>query len=205
MEPKWNEQGLVPAIAQNARTGEVLMMAWMNAEAWRLTNETKLAHFWSRSRKALWKKGETSGNTLAIEEIRLDCDEDTILLAVTPAGPACHTGERTCFHKKEGAEIPAPLPAPGGAVLRELADVIADRKRNPVEGSYTAKLFAQGPNEIAKKVGEESAEVIVAALGQSGERLAEETADLLYHAMVLLAARGVSWEAVEKVLEKRRK
>ena len=212
VKPKWNEQGLVPAIVQDARTGEVLMVAWMNAEAWRLTQETGETHFWSRSRQTLWHKGETSGNVQRVVEIRLDCDADTVLLRVEPAGPACHTGERSCFFTVVGdrssdarragsqrSEVGSP------AILDQLYQVILDRKRTAPAGSYTARLFESGLQEISKKVGEESVEVIVAALGQSDERLVSETADLFYHTLVLLAARGVSLARVEAELEKRRK
>jgi len=202
VEPKWNEQGLAPAVVQDAHTGEVLMVAWMNAEAWRLTKETGEAHFWSRSRQKLWHKGETSGNVQRVMEIRLDCDADTILLRVEPAGPACHTGERSCFYTIVGdrkSEVGSP------AILDQLYQVILDRKQNPRPESYTARLFAAGMEEMAKKVGEESVEVIVAALGQSDERLVSETADLFYHTLVVLAARGVSLTRVETELEKRRK
>lgn len=202
-QPRWNEQGLAPAIVQDARTGEVLMLAWMNAEAWQITQETGEAHFWSRSRQSLWHKGETFGNVQHIVEIRLDCDADTILLRVDPAGPACHTGERSCFYTVVNG-LPSTV---GGhaSVLDELYRVILERKQNPRPGSYTAQLLEKGMAEISKKVGEESVEVIVAALGQSDERLVSETADLLYHLLVLLAARGVSLAQVEAELEKRRK
>jgi phosphoribosyl-ATP pyrophosphohydrolase/phosphoribosyl-AMP cyclohydrolase len=202
-QPRWNEQGLAPTIVQDARTGVVLMLAWMNAEAWQLTQETGEAHFWSRSRQSLWHKGETSGNVQHVVEIRLDCDADTILLRVDPAGPACHTGERSCFYTVVNG-----LPSAVGGhapVLDELYRVILDRKQNPRPGSYTAQLLEKGMAEISKKVGEESVEVIVAALSQSDERLVSETADLLYHSLVLLAARGVPLAQVEAELEKRRK
>jgi phosphoribosyl-ATP pyrophosphohydrolase/phosphoribosyl-AMP cyclohydrolase len=202
-EPKWNEHGLAPAIVQDARTGQVLMLAWMNAEAWRLTQETGETHFWSRSRQSLWHKGETSGNVQHIVEIRLDCDQDAILLRVEPAGPACHTGETSCFFTTVERRLPEV--ASQTTVLDQLAQVIQDRKQNPRPGSYTAQLFERGISEIAKKVGEESVEVIVAALGQSDERLISEMADLMYHSLVLLAARNVSWEQVEQELEKRRR
>jgi len=201
--PQWNEQGLSPAIVQDVRTGQVLMLAWMNAEAWRLTRETGEVHFWSRSRKQLWRKGETSGNVQRVIEIRLDCDADTILLRVDPAGPACHTGERSCFFTVVGgrkSEV-----GDQSDVLDRLYQVIVDRKQDPRPGSYTAQLFERGLAEIAKKVGEESVEVIVAALGQSDERLVSEVADLLYHSLVLLAARNVSFDQVKAELEKRRK
>jgi phosphoribosyl-ATP pyrophosphohydrolase/phosphoribosyl-AMP cyclohydrolase len=204
MEPTWNEQGLTPAIVQDARTCEVLMLAWMNAEAWRLTLETGEAHFWSRSRQSLWHKGETSGNVQHVVEIRLDCDKDAILLRVEPVGPACHTGERSCFYTVVSGQWTVDSDD-RSSVLNELYRVILDRKQNPRPGSYTAQLFERGLTEISKKVGEESVEVIVAALGQSDERLVSETADLLYHSLVMLAARGVSLAQVEVELAKRRK
>jgi phosphoribosyl-ATP pyrophosphohydrolase/phosphoribosyl-AMP cyclohydrolase len=210
LEPKWNEQGLAPAIVQDVRTGEVLMMAWMNAEAWRLAQETGETHFWSRSRQALWHKGETSGNIQRIVEIRLDCDLDTVLLRVEPAGPACHTGARSCFYTTVGNARPtqegdSAISNSQPTILNQLYDVILDRQQQPRPDSYTTRLFEQGIGEISKKVGEESVEVIVAALGQSDERLVSEVADLFYHALVLLAARRVPLSQVEEELERRRK
>jgi phosphoribosyl-ATP pyrophosphohydrolase/phosphoribosyl-AMP cyclohydrolase len=204
LRPKWNELGLAPAIVQDAKTGEVLMLAWMNAEAWQLTQDTGEAHFWSRSRQSLWHKGETSGNVQHVVEIRLDCDEDTILLRVEPAGPACHTGEHSCFFQFVSGRRSTVGDQPSN-VLDQLYHVILDRKQNPRPDSYTAQLFERGLAEISKKLGEESVEVIVAALGQPDERLVSETADLLYHSLVLLAARNVSLEQVEQELERRRK
>jgi phosphoribosyl-ATP pyrophosphohydrolase/phosphoribosyl-AMP cyclohydrolase len=201
MDPKYNEQGLVPAVAQDSRTGEVLMLAWMNAEAWRKTLETRDAYFWSRERKTLWRKGETSGNTMKVGEVRLDCDADAVLLRVIPAGPACHTGERSCFFNQIAGEEKN---YPGG-FLRHLETVIADRKANPEEGSYTSALFGEGLNKISQKVGEESTETIVAALGQSDDRVVSEVADLMYHTLVLLAARGLTLADVERELERRHK
>ncbi len=201
MDPKYNEQGLVPVIAQDSRTGEVLMLAWMNAEAWRKTLDTRDAYFWSRERKTLWRKGETSGNTMKVEEVRLDCDTDAVLLKVIPAGPACHTSERSCFFNHvigEGGEFQA-------GFLSHLEAVIADRKANPEEGSYTSALFGEGINKISQKVGEESTETIVAALGQTDDRVVSEVADLFYHTLVLLAARGLTLADVEKELERRHK
>jgi len=189
---------------QDARTGEVLMLAWMNAEAWQLTQDTGEAHFWSRSRQSLWHKGETSGNVQHVVEIRLDCDEDAILLRVEPAGPACHTGEHSCFFQFVGGQRSTVANQPSN-VLEQLYHVILARKQNPRPDSYTAQLFERGLAEISKKLGEESVEVIVAALGQPDERLVSETADLLYHSLVLLAARNVSLEQVEQELERRRK
>jgi len=199
MEPTYNEQGLVPAIVQDSRTGAVLMMAWMNAEAWQRTLETLEAHFWSRSRNALWRKGETSGNTMRVTGMGLDCDGDTVLLQVIPAGPACHTGERTCFFNPVAGE---PAPSSRG-FLQILDSVIRGRKESPKEGSYTNRLFSEGTGKIAQKVGEESAEVIVAALDQSDERLVAEAADLIYHTLVLLAQRGLRLADVEAELERR--
>lgn len=204
LEPRWNEQGLAPTIVQDARTGEVLMLAWMNAEAWQLTQDTGEAHFWSRSRQSLWHKGETSGNVQHVVEIRLDCDEDAILLRVEPAGPACHTGEHSCFFQFVSGQRATAGNQPSD-VLEQLYHVILARKQNPRPDSYTVQLFERGLAEISKKLGEESVEVIVAALGQPDERLVSETADLLYHSLVLLAARNVSLEQVEQELERRRK
>jgi phosphoribosyl-ATP pyrophosphohydrolase/phosphoribosyl-AMP cyclohydrolase len=199
MEPKFNDQGLVPAVAQDSRTGEVLMLAWMNAEAWRKTIDGREAHFWSRSRKALWRKGETSGNTMRVEEIFLDCDADAVLLKVIPSGPACHTNERTCFFTRVAGEEQAP----SSGFLRRLESIIADRKSNPKEGSYTNRLLSEGVQKISQKVGEESTETIVAALGQSDDRVVSEVADLLYHTLVLLSARGLRLADVEAELERR--
>ncbi len=201
MDPKYNEQGLVPAVAQDSRTGEVLMLAWMNAEAWQKTLETRDAYFWSRERSTLWRKGETSGNTMKVEEVRLDCDADAVLLRVIPAGPACHTSQRSCFFNHvTGGEKNYPA-----GFLRHLETVIADRKANPEQGSYTSALFGEGLNKISQKVGEESTETIVAALGQSDDRVVSEVADLMYHTLVLLAARGLTLADVERELERRHK
>jgi phosphoribosyl-ATP pyrophosphohydrolase/phosphoribosyl-AMP cyclohydrolase len=175
---------LRPAIVQDARDGRVLMLAWMDDEAERLTRETGEAWFWSRSRERLWRKGETSGNTLAVEELRDDCDGDTLLVRVTPAGPACHTGSVSCF-------------AP--ALWRTIAQRAAERP----EGSYTASLLEGGVAACARKVGEEAVELTVAALDESDERVVEEAADLVYHLYVLLAARGLDLAQVEEELRAR--
>jgi phosphoribosyl-AMP cyclohydrolase / phosphoribosyl-ATP pyrophosphohydrolase len=199
MEPNYNDQGLVPAVAQDARNGEVLMLAWMNAEAWQKTLATRQAHFWSRERKTLWRKGETSGNTLAVVGVALDCDSDAVLLRVIPAGPACHTGKRSCFfNPAAGAERES-----SEGFLGVLEEVVRDRKTNPADGSYTSSLFRDGIGKIAQKVGEEATETIVAALNQSDERVVSESADLFYHTLVLLAARGLSLAQVEAELERR--
>jgi phosphoribosyl-ATP pyrophosphohydrolase/phosphoribosyl-AMP cyclohydrolase len=175
---------LRPAIVQDAVTGRVLMLAWMNDEAERRTRESGEAWFWSRSRQELWNKGATSGNTLAVEELRDDCDGDALLVRVNPAGPACHTGSVSCF---------APW----------LWRIVADRASRRPEGSYTASLLDEGVAACARKVGEEGVEVIVAALDESDERLVSEVADLWYHTYVLLAARGLDPSAVEDELHLR--
>jgi phosphoribosyl-ATP pyrophosphohydrolase/phosphoribosyl-AMP cyclohydrolase len=199
MEPKFDEKGLVPAVAQDARTGEVLMLAWMDAESWGKTLSTRQAHFWSRERKALWRKGETSGNTMTVVSVTLDCDCDAVLLRVIPAGPACHTEKRSCFFNHAAGEARKS----SAGFLGVLEEVIAARKAEPKEGSYTASLLRGGIETIAQKVGEEATETIVAALGQSDERVVSEAADLLYHTLVLLAARGLSLADVEAELERR--
>jgi phosphoribosyl-ATP pyrophosphohydrolase/phosphoribosyl-AMP cyclohydrolase len=175
---------LRPAIVQDAGSGRVLMLAWMDDEAERLTRETGEAWFWSRSRDRLWRKGETSGNTLAVEELRDDCDGDALLLRVRPAGPACHTGSLSCF-------------APG------LWRTIAERAAQRPAGSYTTELLEAGIGACARKVGEEAVEVSVAALDESAERVVEEAADLVYHLYVLLAARGIDIAQVDEVLAAR--
>ena len=174
---------LTAAIVQDATDGRVLMLAWMDAEALRLTRETSEAWFWSRSRQELWHKGATSGSTLAVEEIRDDCDGDALLLRVRPAGPACHTGSRSCF-------------AP--ALWRTVVERVRDRP----EGSYTASLADAGIERCAQKLGEEAVEAAVSAVAGDG-RLAEEAADLLYHLYVLLAVAGVDVADVEDVLARR--
>jgi phosphoribosyl-AMP cyclohydrolase / phosphoribosyl-ATP pyrophosphohydrolase len=175
---------LRPAIVQDGGSGRVLMLAWMDDEAERLTRETGEAWFWSRSRERLWRKGETSGNTLAVEELRDDCDGDTLLLRVRPAGPACHTGSLSCF-------------AP--ALWRTITERAAQRPA----GSYTTELLEAGIGACARKVGEEAVEVSVAALDESDERVVEEAADLVYHLYVLLAARGIDIAQVDEVLAAR--
>jgi phosphoribosyl-ATP pyrophosphohydrolase/phosphoribosyl-AMP cyclohydrolase len=188
---------LIPCIVQDARTGEVLTLAYMNDEALERTRETGEMWFWSRSRQELWHKGETSGNVQRLKELRLDCDEDAILALVEPAGPACHTGERTCFHKGELEPVP-------GEALAALARTIAERRSAAPAGSYTATLLADA--ELAgQKVQEEAEEVVRAVREESDERVAEEAADVLYHLAVLLAARGVELPDVYEVLNGRRR
>lgn len=192
---------LRPAIVQDARTGRVLMLGWMNDEALQRTRETGMAHFWSRSRRRLWQKGETSGNVLRVVEIRLDCDGDALLIQAIPAGPICHTGRASCFHRELRGEE---LPSPSGQILHRLEEVVRERQRRPVERSYTAQLLTAGLDEIVKKIGEEAIEVALALRHQSDQRALEEAADLLYMLTVGLVARGLSWDAVLEVLAERR-
>ncbi len=197
-EIEFDERGLVPCIVQDWRTGEVLTLAYMNAESLRLTRETGEMHFFSRSRQELWHKGGTSGNTQAMVELRYDCDGDALLALVEPSGPACHTGERTCFHR--GALEPK---APH-ETLPELERTIAQRASARPDGSYTAALLAE-PDQIGLKVQEEAEEVARARSQESDERVAEEAADVLYHLTVLLASRGLSLADAERVLDERRR
>jgi phosphoribosyl-AMP cyclohydrolase / phosphoribosyl-ATP pyrophosphohydrolase len=193
----FDAHGLVPCVVQDWRTGEVLTLAYMNAESLRLTRETGEMHFFSRSRQELWHKGATSGHTQALKSIRYDCDGDALLALVEPSGPACHTGERTCFHRGE-LEPAAPYEA-----LPTLERTISERARVLPEGSYTATLLAE-PERIGAKVQEEAEEVARAAREESDERLSEEAADVIYHLAVLLRGRGLSLADAERVLDGRR-
>ena len=195
----WDAQGLSPAIVQDEESGEVLMLAWMNRESLQRTLETGLATFYSRSRSELWVKGQTSGNTQRVRAVRLDCDRDAILVRVEPAGPACHTGARSCF-LASGPLLDAP-PAPG-ETLAALERVLRSRRKAPPEGSYTAKLFADEALRH-KKVGEEAAELVVASLRGKPAEIALEAADLLYHALVLLQAHGMGLAEIAEVLRSR--
>jgi phosphoribosyl-ATP pyrophosphohydrolase/phosphoribosyl-AMP cyclohydrolase len=197
---RFDERGLVPAVVQDARTREVLTLAYMNEESLRRTLEEGETWFWSRSRSELWHKGATSGNTQRVVEVRLDCDSDALVVLVEPRGPACHTGATSCFVSEAG-EVEANF----GAVLEEVYRVVSDRRREMPEGSYTTYLFEKGLNKILKKVGEESAETIIAAKDGDLEALKAETADLLYHLVVMMVERGVTLEEVGRVLARRRK
>lgn len=188
---------LLPCIVQDARTGEVLTLAYMNDEALRRTRETGEVWFWSRSREELWHKGGSSGNVQRVKELRFDCDEDAILALVEPAGPACHTGERTCFHKGDLEPVPA-------EALALLERTIESRRDGDTGSSYTAALLSD-PARLGKKVEEEAEEVVLAAREESDERLAEEAADVLYHLAVLLAARGMAMGDAYEVLNERRR
>jgi len=181
---RFDGEGLLPVVVQDAATGAVLMLAFADRQAVEKTLETGEAHFWSRSRRALWRKGETSGNVLRVVEVLPDCDADALLVRAHPAGPACHRGTPTCFE-----------PNPAGLELGWLYRVLEQRRSAPPAESYTARLLAAGPERIAQKVGEEAVEVVVAALAGEDEearsRLTAEAADLLYHLLVLLLARGI--------------
>jgi phosphoribosyl-ATP pyrophosphohydrolase/phosphoribosyl-AMP cyclohydrolase len=197
VEVQFDERGLVPCVVQDWGTGEVLTLAYMNAEALRLTRETGEVHFFSRSRQELWHKGATSGNTQTVRAIRYDCDGDALVALVEPAGPACHTGERTCFYRGQ-MEPGAPF-----SVLPELERTIAERASTRPEGSYTAQLLA-APGAAGEKVQEEAEEVARAARQESDERVAEEAADILFHLAVLLRGRDLTLADAERVLDGRR-
>jgi phosphoribosyl-ATP pyrophosphohydrolase/phosphoribosyl-AMP cyclohydrolase len=204
---KFDEQGFVPAIVQDAQTREVLTLAYMNPESLKKTWETNETWFWSRSRSELWHKGAISGNTQRVIEIRQDCDSDALAVLVEPAGPACHTGARSCFYRDlQGSEIDLSLSQMTdlGVVLDELYTLVETRQRERPEGSYTTYLFDQGLDKVLKKVGEESSEVIIAAKNDEPDSLTKETADLLYHLIVLLVQRRVSLQAVRDELIQRR-
>lgn len=198
---RYNEQGLVPAIVQDYLDGTVLMMAWMNQESLQKTLETGETWFWSRSRSELWHKGATSGHLQKVRSLRYDCDSDALLISVEQIGDiACHTGERSCFHQVDGQKVP-----PLADTLSQVFEVIRDRRDNPTEDSYTCKLFAGGDNKILKKIGEESAEVVMACKDDDKEAIAGEVADLFYHSLVALAHHGVELKDVYRKLQQRRR
>ena len=195
---KYDERGLIAAIAQDCESGEVLMQAYMNEEALRETLRTGYAHYYSRSRKTLWKKGETSGHVQKVISAAFDCDRDCLLLQIEQTGAACHTGNRSCFFQTKIAGERA-----GAVFLGELARVVKDRKEHPAEGSYTSYLFEKGIDKIAKKTGEEAVEVVIAAKNADREELVGECADLLYHLTVLMEEKGISLSDVCTELKKR--
>jgi phosphoribosyl-ATP pyrophosphohydrolase/phosphoribosyl-AMP cyclohydrolase len=206
---RFGADGLVPVVTQESRSGDVLMVAFANRDALDRTLATGLAHYFSRSRGVLWQKGETSSHVQRVVEVRLDCDGDTVLYRVDQTGPACHTGARTCFSTvisraagQRGSEVVAEED-PGGHVLSRLATTIAQRASERPQGSYTAELLAGGVGKVSQKVGEEAVEVVVAANSEDDDRLASEAADLLYHLLVLLQARGVPLDVVLQELERR--
>ena len=200
----WNRDGLVPAIVQHDRTREVLMMAWMDKRALELTLASRVVHFWSRSRRTLWKKGETSGNTLTLVGLEVDCDGDTLLLRAIPAGPACHTKARTCFTDPGDRDDPQ-----GFADLEPLWRTVTRRLQTGQPGSYTVRLASGGPSSTGLKTIEEAAELVSAALhhqagGATHSRVAEEAADVVYHLLVLLAERGIdAGEVIEELASRR--
>jgi phosphoribosyl-ATP pyrophosphohydrolase/phosphoribosyl-AMP cyclohydrolase len=206
-EIRWNAEGLAPVVVVDATTGAVLTLAYANAEALARTLATASTWLWSRSRGELWNKGATSGNTQRVVSVSIDCDADALLYRVVPNGPACHTGATSCFTTTvplEGADA-VPPDATFAAAVGALARTIESRKRHPVEGSYTAKLFAGGVDRIGKKIGEEATEVVIAAKNADRAELVWETSDLLYHTLVLLAERGVSLDDVGAELSRRAK
>ncbi len=188
--------GLVPAVIQDSQTNKVLMVGFMNEEAYHMTKKEGKVCFYSRTRKKLWTKGEESGNYLYVDKIIQDCDQDTLLIKASPAGPVCHTGSDTCFDEKNKSGI---------SFLLKLEKIIKKRKKEMPEGSYTTKLFKKGVNKIAKKLGEEAVELVIEAKDKNDELFLNEAADLLYHLQVLLVQRKVDLEEVVEVLEKRHK
>jgi len=222
VEPKFDNNGLICAVAQDFATGKVLMQAYMNAEALNLTLQTGQAHYWSRSRKRLWRKGEESGHMQTVREISLDCDGDCVLLKVDQTGAACHTGAETCFFNPlagaanarrglaasmlfggKNKDEPKTAADTASSVLHEIAQTVKNRAANPEEGSYTNYLLDKGVDKICKKIGEESAETIVAAKNGDNLELSNELADLLYHIIVLCENRGLDLDAVFKTLKER--
>ncbi|HEY9845198.1 MAG TPA: bifunctional phosphoribosyl-AMP cyclohydrolase/phosphoribosyl-ATP diphosphatase HisIE [Candidatus Caenarcaniphilales bacterium] len=199
---QYDDRGLVPAIVQDYLDGTVLMLAWMNQESLQKTLTTGQTWFWSRSRSTLWHKGATSGHFQQVRSLRYDCDKDALLVGVEQVGDiACHTGERSCFHKVQAGLIDPP-PAD---TLSQVSRVISNRRDNPVEGSYTCKLFSAGDNQILKKIGEEAAEVVMACKDDDPEAIAAEVADLFYHSLVALAHHHVDLRQVYHKLQQRRR
>jgi len=194
-ELKFNPDGLIPAVVQDYTTKDVLMLAYMNTESIEMTLETGFATYYSRSREALWKKGATSGNVQKVKSMTYDCDKDALLVIIEQMGVACHTGTWSCF---EGIET-----GTSHSIVDQLADTIAKRKANPQEGAYTTYLFNEGLDKILKKVGEESAEIIIAAKNEGTEELVYEISDLVYHTLVLMAEKGISTDEIKKTLKKR--
>ena len=202
---KFDASGLIPAVVQNIETNEVLMVAYMNADTIKQTLETGRATFWSRSRQEVWVKGDTSGNYMYVKEVRVDCDCDCLVVLVNPAGPACHTGNRSCFFRKieDGKLVEDAKEQTKTDVFAREQAVVMDRKEHPEEGSYTNYLFDKGEDKILKKVGEECTEIVIAAKNPDKEEIKYEISDFLYHMMVLMVEKGVSWEEITKELVKR--
>jgi phosphoribosyl-ATP pyrophosphohydrolase/phosphoribosyl-AMP cyclohydrolase len=201
---RFDAQGLIPALVQEADSGEVLMVAWMDRAAVEKTLATGVSHFWSRSRGVPWRKGETSGHTQHVQAVYVDCDGDVLLVQVHQEGVACHTGQRTCFFTPLLADAALAGPVAPAGMLERLERTIAARKARPPAGSYVAELLAGGEAGICRKIGEEATEVITAALGGEGDRrLIEEVADLWFHTLVLLGARGIALREVLEELARR--
>ncbi|MGG0669755.1 bifunctional phosphoribosyl-AMP cyclohydrolase/phosphoribosyl-ATP diphosphatase HisIE [Sporosarcina koreensis] len=198
-ELTFDENGLIPAIIQDETTGEVLMLAYMNRESIQKTLETKETWFYSRSRQELWNKGATSSNRQIVKRLSVDCDQDAILLHVEPLGPACHTGETTCFYTNGFEEDRSVR-----TVVHEIVDEIKERRANPIEGSYTSYLFREGVDKVLKKIGEESTEVVIGAKNRDKHELTNELADLTYHTLVLMELLDVSIDDVKTILKNRR-
>lgn len=188
--------GLIPAVVQDVNTLQVLMLGYMNEEAVKQTLETKKVTFYSRSKKRLWMKGEESGNVLSLLDLKLDCDNDTLLILANPIGPTCHKGTKTCWGEASSINF---------GVLQDLEDIISDRKNNPDEQSYVSDLFQKGINKVAQKVGEEAVEVVIEAKDNNDDLFLNESADLLFHYLILLQAKGFSLNNVLEVLKERRK
>ncbi|MDR1263685.1 MAG: bifunctional phosphoribosyl-AMP cyclohydrolase/phosphoribosyl-ATP diphosphatase HisIE [Oscillospiraceae bacterium] len=189
---KWDERGLVPAIAREASTNQTLMLAYMNLESLTLTLDTGFAVYWSRSRQRLWKKGETSGHVQRVRSISVDCDGDTLLISVDQTGNACHTGEHTCFYRTMSVGNSPVIDPPDPRILADVFDVIHDRAANPKSGSYTNYLLDKGVEKICKKIGEEASETIIAAVKGAPDEVRYEAADLIYHLWVLLFNQGLT-------------
>jgi len=213
-EVKFDQNGLVPVVVQDCKTYEVLMLAYMNREALQKSIETKKAYYWSRSRNKLWLKGETSGHFQKIKSMKIDCDNDTLLISVEQIGGACHTGHHSCFYRELGEGEakttqdkvfePEKVYGANAKILQDLYDVIADRTINPKEGSYTNYLLDSGIDKILKKVGEECAEVLIAAKNNSKEEIRYEISDLVYHILVLMVKQGLKLEDIYDELKRRR-
>ncbi len=201
-ELKFNKDGLIPTIIQDNTTGQVLMLAYANAETVKLTIETGFTHFWSRSRKKIWKKGEESGNVQKVRQIYIDCDKDTLLIMVDQTRVACHTGEQSCFHTRTDStkELSPVFTDPA---IYKVFKVIEDRKKNPVKGSYVSSLFSDGMDKILKKIGEEAGETIIAGKNRSKKELIYEVTDLWFHSLVLLSELELGPQDINTELERR--
>jgi phosphoribosyl-ATP pyrophosphohydrolase/phosphoribosyl-AMP cyclohydrolase len=206
--PQFDEQGLVPCIVQDWLDGTVLMVGFMNQEAWDLTHQTQLVHFWSRSRKQLWKKGETSGHELRMKEVFLDCDQDTVLVKAQPIGPTCHTGTRTCFFSRISAtsdaeEAQNPMGTAWGGITQRLYEMVSHRKAHPSSDSYVSKLLQGDVDRILKKIVEEAGEVVLAGKNSNREEIIYEMADLWFHSLVMLGQYSIPPEEIYQELGKR--